>query len=293
MLPLSSAARALIVAGPERRGRPGVRPDAVRRWPGARWCRRRSRPRRRRPRRRRCRSRVPVTVTGVPDCSGRAAGGRGDRRRSAASCRSTGRGHEAGLQGRGLGAHVGEQVDRRLLHVVIVRRSPAGRRGWRRGPTTTGRCPRRRPARRWGRGTASGCGSRVPLRVGRAVVLQQVLRRRCTCVARQVDQPGRTGAVVEVLVPLVAERAGRHDRRRRPGASVGDAGVPPEAQLRRTAPAPVIESVPAPLTMKIVPVSAFSGRPPSAGGLKRGSRQVPVHVGGSGGSMIALSCVSL
>ena len=31
------------------------------------------------------------------------------------------------------------------------------------------------------------------------------------------------------------------------------------------------------LTMKMVPVSAFSGRPPSAGGLNRGSRQVPVQ----------------
>src|SRR5215472_11584506 len=41
--------------------------------------------------------------------------------------------------------------------------------------------------------------------------------------------------------------------------------------------------------MKIVPVIAFSGRPPSAGGLRVGSRHVPVHVGGSWGS----SCVSL
>ena len=30
-------------------------------------------------------------------------------------------------------------------------------------------------------------------------------------------------------------------------------------------------------TVKMVPVSAFSGRPPSVGGLKRGSRQVPVQ----------------
>src|SRR5437868_2104574 len=47
------------------------------------------------------------------------------------------------------------------------------------------------------------------------------------------------------------------------------------------------------LTMKILPLSAFSGRPPSAGGLNRRSRQVPVHVGGSAGSMTALACVSL
>src|SRR3984893_12035087 len=45
--------------------------------------------------------------------------------------------------------------------------------------------------------------------------------------------------------------------------------------------------------MKIVPASAFSGLPPSAGGLKRASRQVPVQVGGSAGSITALACVSL
>src|SRR6185295_7653087 len=44
-------------------------------------------------------------------------------------------------------------------------------------------------------------------------------------------------------------------------------------------------------TVKIVPVSAFSGRPPSAGGLKRGSRHVPVQL--EVGSMSALACVSL
>ena len=46
------------------------------------------------------------------------------------------------------------------------------------------------------------------------------------------------------------------------------------------------------LTMKSWPVSAFSGRPPSAGGLNRGSRQVPVHDAGCG-SIFALACVSL
>src|SRR5437773_8927108 len=52
-------------------------------------------------------------------------------------------------------------------------------------------------------------------------------------------------------------------------------------------------SVSGPLTVKIVPDSAFSGRPPSAGGLKRGSRHVPVHVGGSAGSILTFACVSL
>ena len=46
-------------------------------------------------------------------------------------------------------------------------------------------------------------------------------------------------------------------------------------------------SVPGPFTVKIVPVRAFSGFPPSAGGLKLGSRQVPVQVGGSAGSIFA------
>ena len=45
------------------------------------------------------------------------------------------------------------------------------------------------------------------------------------------------------------------------------------------------------LTMKSCPVSPFSGRLPSAGGLKRGSRQVPVHA--LVGSILALAWVSL
>src|SRR6266496_1699154 len=45
--------------------------------------------------------------------------------------------------------------------------------------------------------------------------------------------------------------------------------------------------------MKRLPERAFSGLPPSAGGLKRGSRQVPVQVGGSNGSSLAFACVSL
>src|SRR5689334_25371248 len=44
------------------------------------------------------------------------------------------------------------------------------------------------------------------------------------------------------------------------------------------------------LTMKSCPVRAFSGRPPSPGGLKRGSRHEPVHATGSVG---ASRCVSL
>ena len=50
-------------------------------------------------------------------------------------------------------------------------------------------------------------------------------------------------------------------------------------------------SRPVSLFMKIVPESAFSGRLPSAGGEKRGSRQVPVQAGF--GSTLALNFVSL
>src|SRR5437899_11278300 len=55
----------------------------------------------------------------------------------------------------------------------------------------------------------------------------------------------------------------------------------------------VMASLRTEFTQKTVPVSAFSGLPPSAGGLKRGSRQVPVQVGGSCGSRTRLSSVSL
>ena len=47
------------------------------------------------------------------------------------------------------------------------------------------------------------------------------------------------------------------------------------------------------LTTNSVPVSEFEGLPPSAGGLKRGSSQAPVQIGGSIGSVGALKCVSL
>src|SRR6266508_3917338 len=55
----------------------------------------------------------------------------------------------------------------------------------------------------------------------------------------------------------------------------------------------LIVSALGPFTEKRTPATAFSGRPPSPGGLKRGSRQVPVHVGGSAGSITALAWVSL
>src|SRR5437868_5929789 len=52
-----------------------------------------------------------------------------------------------------------------------------------------------------------------------------------------------------------------------------------------------LSATPQQFTVKIVPVSPFSGRPPSAGGLNRGSRQLPVHV--AVGSILELARVSL
>src|SRR6266702_3390271 len=46
-------------------------------------------------------------------------------------------------------------------------------------------------------------------------------------------------------------------------------------------------------TIQSWPVSVFSGCPPSPGGLNRGSRQAPVQVGGSAGSVWRLSRLSL
>ena len=111
---------------------------------------------------------------------------------------------QPGLQGGRLGAHVGEQVDGRLLHRRAGRRRSRGR-GCCRAPRTTGRCPRRRPGRRSAPGRASGGGwrcrcrrsSRSPAAPG---------RRWRTVVDRSIRPAGRD-AVVGVLVPLVADRA--------------------------------------------------------------------------------------
>ena len=132
------------------------------RWPGARSCRRRSRPRRRRPAPPPSVA-VPVTLTvapgdTVPPAAGAVIvevgrGGVGGRRRGGQARHQRGR----------LGAHVGEQVDRRLLHPRVGGGARRGR-GWRRGPRPTGRCRRRTRARRRRRGTGSGCARPCPTR---------------------------------------------------------------------------------------------------------------------------------
>src|SRR5437764_1318645 len=89
-----------------------------------------------------------------------------------------------------------------------------------------------------------------------------------------------------------------------PSMAVDNAVVPPAPRVatrvlrqNRSAEyafdAVIVEFVVQQFTVKSVPVNAFCGRPPSAGGLNRGSIQVPVHVGGSRGSSTAFLCVSL
>ena len=150
-------------------------------------------------------------------------------------------------------------------------------RGWRRGPTTTGPCRRRRPARRCCAGTASACGSRCPVhRSTRGPAAPA--RWRPSSVDRR-NSPGGREAVVGVDVPLVAERAGGQRRGLRRSPAWRRWCCARSASCRRPRVRVMRSRRAAQLTMNSVPVSAFSGRPPSAGGLKRGSRQVPVQTG--------------
>ena len=94
------------------------------------------------------------------------------------------------------------------------------------------------------------------------------------------NQAGGIEAVVGRFIPLIAEIV-LGQRRRLPGLKIGDAGVAPEAQV-----GVVIGNCdclqgrfePTSSTWNICPINAFSGLPPPiAGGLRRGSRNVPVH----------------
>ena len=104
-----------------------------------------------------------------------------------------------------------------LAAVVLVVESP--------GPLYGAGAEHQRAARVAVQREVMGGGARV---VGRAVVLDHgrfVPSRR-----RQPHQPRRARAVVDVLVPLVAQRVGPR-RRRLSRAECRDAGVAPEAQL--------------------------------------------------------------
>ena len=115
------------------------------------------------------------------------------------------------------------------------------------------------------------CGAAVA--VGRSVVLQllDAADRR----GRQRDQTSRARAVVQVLVPLVAERAGGKRRAPARGRARQPVYYARTAATRKRLRRESRRRRARQLTVKIVPVSAFSGFPPSAGGLNRLSRHVP------------------
>ena len=181
-------------------------------------------------------------------------------------------GDQAGLQRQRLHAHVGEQVDGRLLH---ARRSePRSRdRDCCRGPRTTGRCRRRTPARRSRAGRASARGSRCPARRSS----RSPAGSSTTADGRvgQADQAAGPEAVVEILVPLVAERA---VGQRRPTARRRESAMDVLRQKRiLPSAAGTVMAVGAAVDREDRAGQRVLGRPPSAGGLKRGSRHVPVQ----------------
>ena len=97
----------------------------------------------------------------------------------------------------------------------------------------------------------------MPGAVGRAVVLQLLdAVRRWSRTGR--TSPGGPEAVVEVLVPLVAERAVRRASRSVPAARLATLVFAPEAQLA-VGGGHLDRAACQQLTVKIVPVSAFSG----------------------------------
>src|SRR5437763_16576608 len=53
----------------------------------------------------------------------------------------------------------------------------------------------------------------------------------------------------------------------------------------------VMESLRTSFTRKLVPLKAFSGQPPAAGGLNRESRHMPAQMGGPAGAMALLAIV--
>ena len=135
-------------------------------------------------------------------------------------------GDQPRLERRRLDAHVGEQVDHRLLHarigrrrlvVVIVAQTP--------GPVDRAGAEDQRTARRAIKRQVVGRDAVA----GRVAVVEQIRadrkRRR-----GELDQAGGIEAVVGRFVPLIAEIV-LGQRRRLAGLKIGDAGVAPEAQV--------------------------------------------------------------
>ena len=202
---LSSTERAWTVSGPGCGRREGVAPRRCARRPGATSCRRRPRPRpRRRSRRRRWRSRhgagVPTPTSGRSAASTVVVG-------AAVSVLWLAR-DQVGLQRRRLHAHVGEEVDRGLLHGAVgpVRAAAVG--------VLVVQTPR--PLHRAGAEDQRTAGGPVQAsawwlrRAGRVartvVVLQDSGSATSDGGLGQLRQAGRRLAVVELAVPLVAER---------------------------------------------------------------------------------------
>ena len=170
---------------------------------------------------------VPWMVTVVPGVTVVPRGRRDDRRRRRRRVGGGRGGGQARIERPGLAVHVGEEVDRRLLHAGVGGRGVAVVVGVEApGPLDGAGAEDQRA--RWSRAVERQAVRRAAVAVRRAVVLQDV--QAALGGRRQVDEPGRARAVVEVGVPLVAQRAVREGRLGA-GRQVGDARVAPEAQL--------------------------------------------------------------
>ena len=220
---------------------------------------------------------------------------RADRQRAAGRRRCDRRGRRRGIrrcagrdealtQGGRLHAHVSEQVDGCLLHAGVGRRTGTVVRGVETHTHCTVPAPK----------TSAPLACRYKVSPSGSLFRMNRSNRSpggpapgTVVVDRRISPGGRKP--LSASRPLVAQGSARH-RRRGVRSQRGDRGVAPET-IRPSAAGTTIEVVAPSLTMKSVPVSPFSGRPPSDGRLKRGSRQVPVHSGD--GSIFALACVSL
>ena len=171
---------------------------------------------------------VPEIVIGEPLARFDAGCRRGDRRRGRRRVGRCRRADEAGLQRRRLGAHVGEEVDRRLLH-VRVDRAAGGRVVETPRPLHGAGAEHERAARGLVERQVMGRGL-VERRLGSVVGEDLGARGRRR---RQVEEPGGSEPVVGLGVPLVAERPETcSERCRLPRRERRDRRVPPHAQVR-------------------------------------------------------------
>ena len=190
----------------------------------------------------------------------------------------------------GCAPHVSEQVDGRLLHGRAGARSLASPSWFESRPHAHWTVPGVEDERSAG-GPVQGQAVESPCRAPMSSLESAGAAGRFSVVYDMSISPARPEPVVDVLVPLVAECLAGH-RGGLARLQAGDARISPEPQLGVVRTAPEWHTSQQ-LTIHNWPVSAFSGCPPSAGGLNRGSRHAPVQVGGSAGSVWALSRLSL